>query len=161
MDSNFRFLVARRSNRHARLSRKPERICWEPKVRIHLLPAERVTREPDLLDQIRKFVKCSGAIMLAEFSNLPAKAKGRREMLEVADAYLKLEARLCPCERRLGHAGNRSLRLSTRAIGIAGLARVGGDASSASEVCLSNDLGASRSGARIKASGYAPSNCRT
>ena len=31
--------------------------------------------------------------MLAEFSNLPAKAKGRREMLEVADAYLKLEAK--------------------------------------------------------------------
>jgi hypothetical protein len=27
-------------------------------------------------------------------ANLPAKAKGRREMLEVADAYLKLEARL-------------------------------------------------------------------
>ena len=30
----------------------------------------------------------------------PAKAKGRREMLEVADVYLKLEAGQCSCERR-------------------------------------------------------------
>ena len=54
----------------------------------------------------------------------PAKASGRREMLEVADAYLKLEVGQCSCERRPWTAGNRSLRLSTRAIGIAGLARV-------------------------------------
>jgi hypothetical protein len=30
----------------------------------------------------------------------PSKAKGRREMLEVADAYLKIEAGQCSCERR-------------------------------------------------------------
>jgi hypothetical protein len=34
-------------------------------------------------------------MLLRDLEPFPAKAKGRREMLEVADAYLKLEAGQC------------------------------------------------------------------
>jgi hypothetical protein len=76
----------------------------------------------------------------------PAKAKGRREMLEVADAYFKLEAGQCSCEGALGHAGNRSLRLSTRAIGIVASRGLGRRFLGQWRCSSAVGLGASRSG---------------
>jgi hypothetical protein len=56
--------------------------------------------------QIRSFRK---------ISDVAERAKRRRQMLEVAEADLELEAGFCPCERRARRAGNRSPNLVGRA----------------------------------------------
>jgi hypothetical protein len=56
-------------------------------------------------------------IVPTDFERCREGEHGRRQMLEVAEVDLELDAGFCPCERRARHAGNRSPSLSTRTIG--------------------------------------------
>jgi len=64
MDSNFQFLVASPSEGDGTQFSKMRADLSRNRRFESISLQRRVTCEPDLLDQIRKFVKCSGAIML-------------------------------------------------------------------------------------------------